>query len=103
VKYVCLCYEEEEQLKAMPKSEWDAIVREVHAYNEELIRPLNYRRRTPIRSDGHDGESAERQGVHYRWSLYRDQGTVGWILPDRSEGPADAASNTSAATSATST
>jgi hypothetical protein len=36
MKYVCLCYEEEEQLKAMPKSEWDAIVREVHAYNEEL-------------------------------------------------------------------
>ncbi len=36
MKYVCLCYDEEAKLKAMPKTEWDAIVREVHAYNEEL-------------------------------------------------------------------
>ncbi|MCI0330096.1 MAG: YciI family protein [candidate division Zixibacteria bacterium] len=36
MKYVCLCYEEEKKLKAMPKSEWDDIVRETYAYNEEL-------------------------------------------------------------------
>jgi hypothetical protein len=36
MKYVCLCYEEERTLKALPKSEWDAIVSEVSAYNEEL-------------------------------------------------------------------
>jgi hypothetical protein len=36
MKYVCLCYDEEKKLKAMSKSEWDAIVREVHTYNEEL-------------------------------------------------------------------
>jgi hypothetical protein len=36
MKYLCLCYEEEEKLGAMPKREWDAIVREVEAYNEEL-------------------------------------------------------------------
>lgn len=36
MKYVCLCYEEEKKLKAMPKSEWDAVVRETYAYNEEL-------------------------------------------------------------------
>jgi len=36
MKYVCLCYDEEKKLKAMSKSEWDAIVREVHATNEEL-------------------------------------------------------------------
>ena len=36
MKYVCLCYDEEKKLKAMSKSEWDAIVREVYAYNEEL-------------------------------------------------------------------
>ncbi len=48
MKYVCLCYDEEKKLKAMSKSEWDAIVREVYAYNEELqkkgtllSRPLN--------------------------------------------------------------
>ncbi len=36
MKYICLCYDEERKLKAMSKSEWDAIVREVHTYNEEL-------------------------------------------------------------------
>jgi hypothetical protein len=36
MKYACLCYDEEKKLKAMTKSEWDAIVREVYAYNEEL-------------------------------------------------------------------
>jgi hypothetical protein len=36
MKYVCLCYEEERKLKEMPKEEWDAIVRETYAYNEEL-------------------------------------------------------------------
>lgn len=36
MKYVCLCYEEEAKLSAMPKSEWDAMVQEVYAYNEEL-------------------------------------------------------------------
>ena len=36
MKYACLCYEEESKLSAMPKSEWDALVQEVYAYNEEL-------------------------------------------------------------------
>ena len=36
MKYVCLCYDEEKKLKAMSKSEWDASVREVHTYNEEI-------------------------------------------------------------------
>ena len=36
MKYVCLCYEDEGLLEAMPKREWDAMVSEVYAYNEEL-------------------------------------------------------------------
>jgi hypothetical protein len=36
MKYLCLCYDEEKKLAAVPKSEWDAIMREVYAYNEEL-------------------------------------------------------------------
>ncbi|MGH8004377.1 MAG: YciI family protein [Limisphaerales bacterium] len=36
MKYVCLCYEEEKKLKEMPKTDWDAVVRETYAYNEEL-------------------------------------------------------------------
>jgi hypothetical protein len=36
MKYVCLCYDEETKLKAMPKNEWNAVVHEVHAYNDEL-------------------------------------------------------------------
>src|SRR5262245_10946893 len=36
MKYVCLCYDEEAKIKAMPKSEMDAVMREVRDYNEEL-------------------------------------------------------------------
>jgi hypothetical protein len=36
MKYVCLCYDNEAELKAMPKSDWDAVVREVNDYNREL-------------------------------------------------------------------
>ena len=36
MKYVCLCYEEENKLKEMPKNDWDEVVRETYAYNEEL-------------------------------------------------------------------
>jgi hypothetical protein len=36
MKYLCLCYDEEKKLNAVPRNEWDAIVREVYAYNEEL-------------------------------------------------------------------
>lgn len=36
MKYLCLCYDEEAKLKAMSKSEWDAVVQEVYTYNEEL-------------------------------------------------------------------
>ena len=36
MKYVCLCYEEEKKLKEMPREEWEAIVRETYAYNDEL-------------------------------------------------------------------
>jgi hypothetical protein len=36
MKYLCLCYEEEQTMKAMSTGEWDAVAREVEDYNEEL-------------------------------------------------------------------
>jgi hypothetical protein len=36
MRYLCLCYEEEAKVNAMPRGEWDAIVLEVEAYNKEL-------------------------------------------------------------------
>ncbi|HMP90579.1 MAG TPA: YciI family protein [Kiritimatiellia bacterium] len=36
MKYACLCYDEEAKIKAMTATEWEGIVREVYAYNEEL-------------------------------------------------------------------
>ncbi len=38
MKYPCLCYEDEKALKAVSKSQLDAIVRVVLAYNEELAK-----------------------------------------------------------------
>ena len=36
MKYVCLCYDEEAKLNAMSEAELDDIMRDVHAYNDEL-------------------------------------------------------------------
>ena len=36
MKYICLCYDEEEKFKAMSKPEWDSLMREVYVYTEEL-------------------------------------------------------------------
>jgi hypothetical protein len=36
MKYLCLIYNEERKLGAMPKSEWEALVSEALAYDEEL-------------------------------------------------------------------
>lgn len=36
MKYLCLVYHDEKQLDALPKSEYDALVRETLAYRDEL-------------------------------------------------------------------
>ena len=38
MKYLCLIYNEERKLGAMSKSEWEVLVREALAYDEELRR-----------------------------------------------------------------
>jgi hypothetical protein len=36
MKYVCLCYDDEAKLKAMPKTELDAVMKEAYARSDEL-------------------------------------------------------------------
>jgi hypothetical protein len=38
MKYACLCYEDQRALKALSKSQSDAIVRQILVCNEELAR-----------------------------------------------------------------
>ena len=38
MKYACLCYEVERALKLLSESQWNAIGKEVCAYNEELVK-----------------------------------------------------------------
>jgi hypothetical protein len=47
MKYLCLVYHEEAKIDALPQSEYDAIVREVLDYREELRGGGHY-----ITSDG---------------------------------------------------
>jgi hypothetical protein len=72
-------------VKAMP--EWNAIVREVHAYNEELGKSLiaaealqSVQTATTVRV--RNGAVSTTDGP-----FCRDPGAVEWTLPDRSEGP----------------
>ena len=50
MKYLCLVYHEEEKIDALPASEYDAIVREVLAYREELRQGGHYITSSPLES-----------------------------------------------------
>jgi hypothetical protein len=50
MKYLCLVYHEEEKMDALPASEYDAIVREVLAYREELRQGGHYITSSPLES-----------------------------------------------------
>jgi hypothetical protein len=54
MKYLCLVYHDETKLEALPEREYDAIVHEVLAYNEELQQSGHY-----LVSDSlHSGQAA---------------------------------------------
>lgn len=36
MKYVCLCYDDEKRVKSMTQEEWDGIVKETYATNDDL-------------------------------------------------------------------
>jgi len=42
MQYLCLIYQNEAEIEAMPESEYNAIVREVLDYREELTRSGHY-------------------------------------------------------------
>jgi hypothetical protein len=48
MKYLCLVYQDEAEIEAMPQSEYDAIVREVLDYREELAASGHYITSSPL-------------------------------------------------------
>jgi hypothetical protein len=50
MKYLCLVYQEEEKVNALPASEYDAIVTAVLAYREELRASGHYITSSPLQS-----------------------------------------------------
>jgi hypothetical protein len=50
MKYICLVYHEEEKINALPASEYDAIVRDVLDYREELRQGGHYITSSPLQS-----------------------------------------------------
>jgi hypothetical protein len=48
MKYLCLVYNDEKELDALPQREYDAIVAEVLAYREELRRSGHYIDSSPL-------------------------------------------------------
>lgn len=50
MKYLCLVYHEEAKIDALPASEYDAIVREVLAYRDELRQGGHYITSSPLES-----------------------------------------------------
>ena len=89
MKYLCLIYDEEKKLAAMPQSESDAFMGEYFAFTEGIQqeRPLPRRRGAAAGPDRHDGPDPERQGLHHRRAVRRDQGAARRLLPDRGQGP----------------
>ena len=48
VKYLCLVYHEEATIDALPRAEYDAVVRDVFDYREELKRGGHYITSSPL-------------------------------------------------------
>ena len=78
MKYLCLIYEDEKKLEALSKSESDAFMGEFFAYTEELRKSGHYLASEALQpvADGHDRAGPERQGVHHRRPVRRDQGAA---------------------------
>jgi hypothetical protein len=50
MKYLCLIYQDEAEIDAMPEQEYDAILREVLDYRQELQERGNYVASSPLQS-----------------------------------------------------
>jgi hypothetical protein len=50
MKYICLVYHEEDKINLLPASEYDAIVRDVLDYREELRQGGHYITSSPLQS-----------------------------------------------------
>lgn len=48
MKYLCLIFQDEEKINALPESEYAALVRDVLEYREELRRSGNYIASSPL-------------------------------------------------------
>ena len=89
MKYLCLVYYDEKKLEALSKSEYDALMDEVLAYREALRKSGHYISSDGLESvrDGHDRADPERQGVHDRRPVRRDEGAARRVHAHRGPGP----------------
>ena len=89
MKYLCLIYDEEKKLGAMPKAESDAFMGEYFGFTEGIKKSGHYLGGNALQpvADRHDRPRPERQGVDDRRAVRRDHGTARRLLPDRGQGP----------------
>ena len=89
MKYICLGYIEEKKWETMSESERNAMMDECFAYDDVLRKNGHFVGGEALQS-AHNATTVrwtERQGVHHRWPLCRDERTVGRNPGARSQGP----------------
>ena len=85
MKYLCLAYEEESVLDDLSPDDWDDLRRETIAYVDTLRANGHLLSTHALKSvrTAMTVPRPQRQTVHHRWAVCRNQGDAGRILPDR--------------------
>ena len=89
MKYICLGYFDENKWEAMSESEQHAFFDECFAYDDVLRKNGHIVGGEALQKRSERGHATmeERQNVHHRWPVCRDERAIGRIRPVRSQGP----------------
>ena len=89
MRYLCLIYDDEKKVAAMPKSESNAFMGEYFAFTDGIKQSGHYLAGEALQpvGDGHDRTGSKRQGRHDRRAVRRDEGAAWRLLHDRGARP----------------
>ena len=89
MRYLCLIYDDESTMSAMPPGACDAFMGEYFTFTDDIRKSGHYLGGEALQpvQHGDDRAGAERQDLHHRRPVRRDQGAARRLLPDRGARP----------------
>ena len=88
MQFLLMIYGEEARWKTLDPKERDAVLQEFLSFTKGIAESGHYRGGNELHPTvpSEDSTTARRQTNDHRWTVRRDQGSTGWVLPDRGEG-----------------